>query len=434
MRRRTLILAILVVVVAIVAVVLVLANRSGGLLNSTADNGGDGVDTTTVDETGEAQEPGIPTPEPTPAVRFDTVVVARVDLPAGQRLIPELLEIQTRPNTNIALQGGYTFSTIEELVGAIVRVDVSEGQEILSPMIALNATDLSAMGSDLSTYIEQGSVAIAFPLRYQGESVESAAVRGAAFAMRPGDFVDVMMTLNIVEIDPEFRTALPNNTQRVIQSALLEGQAFLFDTATQGRLQLIPEINQVAEIIPGSSQVLSDVDPGRPIPKRTTQLTIQQAEVLWVGTWRTQEALQEELAPTPVPIVTDDTGAGLLPEEETAVVESETEETGPLCLSPTTNQLIPCPVVRESSTPDMVILSMSSQDALILKWAMDRNVEINLALRAQGDRTVFFTTSVSLPQIVNEGGLAVPAEASFDLVPRADETDIPTLPDQAPIE
>jgi hypothetical protein len=80
----------------------------------------------------------------------------------------------------------------------------------------------------------------------------------------------------------------------------------------------------------------------------------------------------------------------------------------------------------------MVILSMTSQDALALKWALERGVDIDLALRAQGDNTVFFTTSVSLPQIVNEGGLAVPPESDFDLHPRLEEIIIPVLPDEAP--
>ena len=34
-----------------------------------------------------------------------------------------------------------------------------------------------------------------------------------------------------------------------------------------------------------------DFGPGTPIPKRVTQLTIQQVEVLWVGTWKTQEEI-----------------------------------------------------------------------------------------------------------------------------------------------
>ncbi len=433
MRPRTFILIILIVVVIGGAVVGYL------LLNNSGDNGaanivGGGAETAV--DSPAAEEPGVPPPTATPAVRFEPVVVARVDIPVGQRLTTEILEVEVRPDTNIALQGGYTFSDVEDLVGQIAGINIAEGQAILSPMIALNSSDLASFGSDLSLYVDQGKVAVAFPLTQpEEEDPNAAALRGAAFAMRPGDFVDVMMTLRIVEIDPEFRTALPNMTQRVYQTGLLEGTQFLFPETVQGRLEFIPEINQVAEIVPSDLYIPGqDFEPGTPIPKRVTQLTIQQAEVLWVGTWRDQGQLLEDLQPTPAPVVA---GEEEFTEEaaETAVDgEAAGEEAleGSICISPISNQLVPCPVIREAGRPDVVILSMSSQDALALKWALERGVDLDLALRAQGDNTIFFTTSVSLPQIVNEGGLAVPPDSDFDLHPRLEEILIPVLSDEAP--
>lgn len=436
MRPRTLILLILVLIVGAVTVVLFLSRQSGGDETATTTaTDGTSVTSATSAEGVAAQaegEPGVPVPTPTPILRFESVVVAAVNLPVGQRLTAEVLKLESRPTDNVALQGGYTFSEIEAVVGQILRVDVREGQEILNPMLALNSTDLGALGSDLALYVNQGKVAVAFPID---------PFSGAAYAMRPGDFVDVMMTLRVVEIDPEFRTALPNQTQRVIQSALLEGQQFLFDSTIQGRLEFIPAINQVAEILPNDAdQLLTDVAPGAPIPKRVTQLTIQQAEVLWVGTWQNQDDLRQKLEPTPAPVI----GGGIVGGEstDTATPEptvasdsgllAEEKEEGAVCLSPVSNQLVPCPIVREKTFPDMIILSLSAQDALALKWAMERGVNIDLALRAPGDNTIFFTTSVSLPQIVSEGGLAVPAESDFDLFPRADEVDIPSLPNVVP--
>ncbi len=433
MRPRTFILIILIVVVIGGAVVgyLLLNNPSGG--NDVADGiASDEGTNTAVDDAAE-QEPGIPVPTSTPTIRFESVVVARVDIPVGQRLTSEILDVEVRPDTNIALQGGYTFSDVEDLIGQIAGTNIAEGQAILSPMIALNSTDLASFGSDLALYLDQGKVAIAFPLTLPDEENPemAAALRGAAFAMRPGDFVDLMMTLRIVVIDPEFRTALPNSTQRVYQAGLLAGTQFLFPETVQGRLEVIPEINQVAEIVPSDVYIEGqDFAPGRPIPKRVTQLTIQQAEVLWVGTWRDQSQLLESLQPTPAPVVAGEEAADVT--EEGEVPEDGQAVEGSICVSPISNQLIPCPVIRESGRPDVVILSMSSQDALALKWALERGVDIDLALRAQGDNTIFFTTAVSLPQIINEGGLAVPPESDFDLHPRLDEITIPALPEEAP--
>lgn len=431
MRPRTFILIILIVIIGGGAAAFWFLNNTGdnnAVVQQGESSTGTGVDTSVGSLP--AAEPGVPPPTPTPSVRFAQVVAARVDIPVGQRLTADVLEVRVRPDTNIALQGGYTYSDIEELVGQIAGTHIAEGQAILRPMIALNSTDISSFGSDLSLYIDQGKVAVAFPLTLPlEEDVNLAALRGAAFAMRPGDFVDVMMTLRIVEIDPEFRTALPNNTQRVYQAGLLAGTEFLFPPTVQGRLEFIAAINQVAEIVPLDNYIIGqDFIPGRPIPKRVTQLTIQQAEVLWVGTWREQGELSKALQPTPAPVVAGEV-VGAVPVET-----QQSQPVGSICISPVSNQIVPCPVVRESGRPDMVILSMTSQDALALKWALERGVKIDLALRAQGDNTIFFTTSVSLPQIVNEGGLAVPPESAFDLHPRPEDVLIPELPDDVPFE
>lgn len=396
MRLRTFILLILVLILVGALALVLLGNAGTGPL---AGFFNDGEGDTVTEQPGEedTSEPLLPPPTATPGL--ENVVVAKVNIPVGTMLTDDLLEVQRWPRTNIALQGGYTFTDTTRLVGRIAKVDVSRGQSLLSPMIALNPTDIASFGSDLALYVPFGEVAVAFPVdRFNA----------AALAMRPGDSVDVMMTLRIVDIDPQFGTVLPNQIERVIQSALLNGEAFLFPPITNGRLEFIPEINQVAAIFPSEIGLSGqDFTTGLPIPKRVTQLTIQQAKVLYVGTWvdpREQEQQQiaaqaaaqggaDGAAPTPTPIPS-----------------------------------------RLETTPDVVILSMSSQDALALNWAMIRGVTINLVLRSPGDQTVFVTTSVSLPQIIDQGGLAIPEQSNFDLHPSMEDVSLPALPPENPNE
>ena len=392
MRLRTFILLILVLILVGALALILLGNSGIGPLASLFggdESSGDTVDEATNEEGSE--EPLLPPPTPTPGL--EDVVVARANIPVGTILTDELLEVQRWPRNNIALQGGYTFTDTTRLVGRIAKVDISQGQSVLSPMLALNPTDVASFGSDLALYVPFGEVAVAFPIdRFNG----------AAFAMRPGDSVDVMMTLRVVAIDPQFGTILPNRVERVIQSALLDGQAFLFPPVTNGRLEFIPEINQVAAIVPSTIGIIGqDFTFGLPIPKRVTQLTIQQAEVLYVGTWYDPLELKED--------VEAEVAAGLQAPTD-AFDESST---------------IPGRLER---LPDVVILSMSSQDALALNWAMIRGVDINLALRSPGDQTVFVTTSVSLPQIIDQGGLAIPEQSNFDLHPSTEDVLIPSLP------
>lgn len=400
MRLRTFILLILVLILLAAAVLLVLGNNGTGPLASFFNNDAGNGDVAEPGEDGGSDEPLLPPPTATPGL--ENVIVAKVNIPVGTILTDELLEVQRWPQTNIALQGGYTFTDTTRLVGRIAKVDVSRGQSILSPMLALNPTDIASFGSDLALYVPFGEVAVAFPVdRFNG----------AALAMRPGDTIDVMMTLRVVDIDPQFGTILPNRVERVIQSALLDGRPFLFPPVTNGRLEFIPEINQVAAIVPSVIGIEGqDFSPGLPIPKRVTQLTIQQAEVLYVGTWFDYRELEELRAAAQ---------AAAQPEEGAA---------------PTPEAPITSIPARLELTPDLVILSMSSQDALALNWAMIRGVDIDLALRSPGDQTVFVTTSVSLPQIIDQGGLAIPEQSSFDLHPSVEDIVLPTFPSENPNE
>ncbi|MBK7895173.1 MAG: hypothetical protein IPJ90_09895 [Anaerolineaceae bacterium] len=399
MRLRTFILLILVLILVAAAALLLLGNSGIGPLASFLGNGGseDGA-VTEAAEDGGVTEPLAPPPTATPGL--EDVVVAKVNIPVGTMITDELLEVQRWPRTNIALQGGYTYTDTTQLVGRITKVDISRGQSLLSPMLALNPTDIASFGSDLALYVPFGEVAVAFPIdRFNG----------AALAMRPGDLVDMMMTMRVVDIDPQFGTILPNNVARVINSALLNGQPFLFPEVKDGRLEFIPEINQVAAIYPSTIFLEGqDFTPGLPIPKRVTQLTIQQAEVLYVGTWEDPRILEQE--------------------QIAARAAAQPAEDGTVPPTPT-----PIPS-RLESQPDVIILSMSSQDALALNWAMIRGVDINLALRSPGDQTVFVTTSVSLPQIIDQGGLAIPDQSNFDLHPSMEGRPFLTLPPENPNE
>lgn len=388
MRRRTFILLILVLLALVAVFLLYLATRTpgglsgffGGGSQTTTTEDGDIVLDNTATEPGDTAVAATATPKP----EFRDVVVSRVRLPVGTTLTSELLTVEQRPVTNIALQGGYTFTDTTSLVGQITRVEVARGQELLTPMLAVNPTDTASFGSDLALHIPSGHVAVAFNIDDMS---------GVARAMRPGDLVDFIMTLRTIEIDQEFRSPLPNRIRFINETALLAGQSFLFDSLTWGRLEFVPEINQVAVIVPQNSRGFEQ-EASLPIPKRVTQLSIQQAEVLWVGVWQDPRELERQ-------------------EEQAQAIAEATRQADPGVVIPT-----PTPLPsRLEDEPNIVILSMTAQDALALKWAREEGVSITLALRATGDNTVFATTSVSLPQIIDQGALSIPEPTNFDLVP-----------------
>jgi Flp pilus assembly protein CpaB len=376
-------------VVAAAAVVLFIVFRpEGGFLDNVLPGSSESEGQAPAPVT---QEPGQPVPTATPELKYVPVVVALTDLPVGERIRPDLVAVENRPETNVAVVAGVTFSDPDQIVGQIVKNAVSEGQEILRPMLALNPSDIASLGSDLSLYVDQGKVAVAFPVdRYSG----------AAYAMRPGDLVDAFMTLQLVDLDSEFQTALPNTIERVDDAALLDGLAFLFPPTNNGRLELIPNLNGVGLIAPGEGK--------EPIPRRVTQLTLQQMQVLWVGSWRDPRvSMAQEFS------ADADHDSQIVP----------TAEPG---------EALPPEDPRREYSPDVVILSMSAQDALSLKWALETGINVDLALRAQGDNSVFTTTSVSLPQIFEQGVLTAPQTNEFGLQPRIDDLQPPFLPPTPP--
>ncbi|MGB3717826.1 MAG: hypothetical protein WA996_25680 [Candidatus Promineifilaceae bacterium] len=400
MRPRTFALLILVLVVLAAAVVLVVfVSPCGSFLTNWRSDCDDTAqveeqpeEVTTEAEEGAPEEPSVPTPTPTPEVQFVDVLVADVYLPVGERIREDIIRVERRPDDNVAVVGGVTFSESDEVVGRLVRTEVSSGQEILRPMLALSPSDLTDLGSDLSLYVDDGKVAVSFPINM---------FTGAAYAIRPGDFVDAIMTLRLVEVDDEFNTIRPNNWERVNEQALLDGRAFLFPETSEGRLELIPTINTVAVIQPGQGK--------DQIPRRTTQLTLQQMEVLWMGSWR-------------------DPRLGLSQEfNADALLSSQKPISGEGAPSPT-----PVPKERPENRPDLVILSLSAQDALTLKWALETGITIDLVLRAQGDTTPYITASVSLPQVLEGGIVLVPETGEFSLEPRVDEIPVPGLPVNPP--
>jgi Flp pilus assembly protein CpaB len=392
MRARTFLLLFLVLLLIAAGVVAFLVLSGDNVLQSLLSGDDEVAEVTPV-----GGEPGQPRPTVTPEYNFIPVLVASMPLPAGTRIEADFIRVEMRPDDNVAVRAGYIFSDLEDVVGRITRTRIDKGQEILDSMLALSTVDLASMGSDLALYVNQGSVAIAFPVtRYSG----------AAYALRPGDTVDVLATVGVIDIDPDFKTALPNFYRPVSQIALQEGGTFLLNQGVEGRLELIPGVNLVATISPRGA-LTWDGSTLLQIPRRVTQLTVQQAEVLWLGTWVDPGNLNPE--------------------------EADPAAVAPVAGQPAVPVPTPTPLfMRAEQFPDVVILSLSLQDALTLKWAMDRGVRMDLALRAQGDTSDHSTVSISLPQLVEQGGLTIPEPLEFDLIPRADEVEPVTLPTGTP--
>ena len=97
------------------------------------------------------------------------------------------------------------FTSIDQVVGKIARFSMEPYTVVTSALV----TDVAdrEQGSDDALFIESGMVAVSIPV---------SRLSSISYAPARGDRVNVIVTLALVDIDPDFQTVLPNLTGNVI--------------------------------------------------------------------------------------------------------------------------------------------------------------------------------------------------------------------------
>ena len=280
------------------------------------------------------------------------IVVAAKDIPRGSRITSDAVQIATWPETSVP---GDALADVEAALGRVARVDIVLDMPILDGILTDAPGDLGAVGSDAALQIPAGKVAYALPVsRYSG----------VAWAIRPGDHVDVIVSLLVVELDEEFQTALPNNATCVQPP---EGEGC--QGGVMGRLEVLPN-SWVVNLTPNGDQQ----------PRLVTQLTVQDAVVLRIGDWP-----GEEEAP---------------PVEEEQPEEAEGQ-----------------PVAASRAAVEPLTLIVTPQDAMVLKYAGEVGASIDLVLRSAADTGQITTDSVTLQYIFERFDIELPPKLPYGLTP-----------------
>lgn len=368
-RRTGLILIVVIVLLLLVGVVAIFA------LNALVGGGGGGG----------GQQAGQPTPAPKPTTV--KIVVAGHDIRRGTRLTeqdvttmdwPLLPDVQLPPN---AITVGTTPDQpgLEQVADRVARVDILQGQPVLSHMLTPpnQPAQLAAIGSDAALLIPSGMVAVAFPLNRMSS---------VAYALRPGDHVDVLMSFRFVDVDKDFQTKLPNaittltgaGTGGTTGTTIQDSKAFGLDTF--GREEKGPFGTQLF-VVPSELNQR---------PRQTTQLVIDNVIVMRVGDWP-------------------------LTEEAVVVTAAPQQQAG---AAPTPTPSGPSPTSAPAPLPDIITLIMSRQNALVLKYSLEVGADIDFALRSAYDNDVqnVKTDSVTLQYLMDTYGVAEPPRLplSFD--------------------
>jgi Flp pilus assembly protein CpaB len=351
---------------------------------------------------GPQAQDGEPTPEGGIPSDLVLVAIAAQDIGRGSA-IPEDGVIFSRMPANMVVETMISGPDEEGLkartVGRIARQDIGRGIPITEEMLTEEAGDLLAAGSDASLAIPPGYTAIAIPLDR---------LSGVAYALRDGDYVDVIISLLMVDVDQDFQTMLPN------QSTILVGpggtEEFPAPSITTG----VDDVEYAGEIslqpvIYG--KVETDEETGQPVhlipqetqrPRVVTQRIVALAQVLHVGTFALEEDIQAEIVPSP------EEGAGA-PAPEPVPGE-----------------------VGGPQPPDIVTLIVSPQEALVLNWAIKVGAPLTLTLRSPEDPEATRTTSVTLQYLVEEMDVTVPLKLPYSLEPALSELIEPVLGNDEP--
>jgi len=332
------------------------------------------------------QLPAILGEEPTPVPQITEIVVAVQNIGRGMEITQDAVTLWEWPVSALPpdaivgsskddLNGDGVPDAVEQVLGQRLRTSVARFEPILATVLA-DRIDLTGTGSDAALAIPGGRVLIAYPL----PSIEDDPTAAIAYALRPGDHVDLMLSLALVDLDEDFHTKLPNRTQQLNISESEQGEQQL--TLTEfpyGRIEEGP-LGLIFNVIPGEEDQR---------PRLVTQLTVQDAVVVRVGRYPTYEeeirGIDPQAPPTPTP-----------------VPEDSEEVPGP---------------PPEPPKPKVLVLAVTPQEALVIKFAGEINANVDFALRAVGDQALFQTNAVTLQYLIETYNIAVPPKLQYGIEP-----------------
>ncbi len=251
------------------------------------------------------QQKVTPTPmaETPPPVEYTDIVVAIQNIPRGMKISVEddAMEVQPWPNDYLPI--AYYIDSAE-VEGKFARMDIPRGMPIFPNMVSQPGGMLTANGSAAALFSPADRVAYAIPMDVQG---------GVAWAIRPGDHVDVVAALQLISVDGEFQSTLPNN---FIGLPTGEENSETTLSGIYGRFETLPN-GQPAMVYPA----------GPMIPSMIVQLTVQDAIVWHLGVWKDVEQKAAK-AEAEAAAATEDEGGGLLSGGEEELVLKYLQEMG----------------------------------------------------------------------------------------------------------
>jgi Flp pilus assembly protein CpaB len=307
-----------------------------------------------------------------PPQQISTIVVLAQPVARDDQIVEAVLEEIPYPAENITASMFRTKADVPEL--AFAKYPLVQGQPLTRDLIS-DRPGILQEGSQVARTIPPGLTAISIPI---------SRLSAVGFAVRDGDYVNVIATTTFVDLDTSFQSILPNMIDLITGPAPLGTEGGTEPKLTvssgagiQGRAELEPTLGQAIYLLPSEPQR----------PRLVSQMILQNIQVLHIGSFN----LHGDATASTV--------------ESAAPAESVDGEEPPPPPPP----------------PDIITLIVSPQDAISLTYLLHSNAELTLTLRSPDDPNVLNDPeSVTLQYLISQYNIALPAKLPFGMNPRLD--------------
>jgi pilus assembly protein CpaB len=321
----------------------------------------------------------------TPQVQYVGIITAGQNISAGTVITDGMLSSIQIPQNKL-VQG--LFTNKADVVNMYSKISISQGVPITDSMVTVSPGNVNLSGSTWAPYIPVGMTAVSIPITR---------LSSAAYGIREGDYVDVIVSMLLVDVDPALQTILPNKLAGLDNSTTTNGVLKITQgDVTQGHF----EVDQVATDPP--SNMLIYVQPSENQRARlVTQMIMQDIQVMHTGTFPLPGETETDLS-------------------NTAAVGGPTPTPLPA------NQTQAAPVIVR---PDIITVMVSPQDAVTLTYLIYSGATMTLSLRNPNDKTpITQPDAAMLEYLLTQYNIPVPAKLPYSMDPRLDVIAQPKLP------
>lgn len=332
--------------------------------------------------------PTPPAAQVTPQIQYVGIITAGQNISAGTLITDGMLSSIQIPQNKL-VQG--LFTNKGDVVNLYAKISITQGVPITDAMVSISPGNVNLPGSSWAPYIPEGMTAVAIPITR---------LSSAAYAIRDGDYVDVIASMLLVDVDPAKQTILPNLVTKLTTSIspTTNDPDISPNTVLQGQFEIDPVTTN-----PATDMLLYVSPPENQRGRLVTQMVMQDIQVLRTGTFpllsesESGQASPATTVPTPTPL------PGNQPPAAAAVVR-----------------------------PDIITVIVSPQDAVTLTYLIYSGAGITLTLRNPNDKTAITQPDAAmLEYLLTQYNIPVPAKLPYSTQPRLDVLQLPKLPNDS---